>query len=404
MKTLSFFGKLAPGKKTGPFPALYHKRRKRPRCLLRFYLYIHHTKSEEKIKKISPVSSRAGVAAKESEDNMVCRIVMDIMIERKRQRMMNRMKLIETSKAILTNCMALQANEAFLVVADEPKRELGEVLFEAGKQLGAEAMLMVMKEREKSGQEPPAAVAAAMKSADVVVCVTEHSLTHTKARKEAAANGARLATMPSITADMFLEGAISADYAQVKVLTEKVTELLTAASTVRIEKAGKSLTFSIAGRNGVPSTGMYVNPGESGNLPSGEAYVAPLEGTAEGQIVVDGSISGIGKIDSPLLLTIEKGRITHAEGTSAERLLQILGDQDGRMLGEFGIGTNDKARITGVVLEDEKVYGTIHVAFGSNNTFGGTIVAGVHIDLVVKEPDVYLDDTCIMKNGKLLGQ
>lgn len=131
--------------------------------------------------------------------------------------------------------------------------------------------------------------------------------------------------------------------------------------------------------------------------------MAPLEGTAEGQIVVDGSISGIGKIDSPLLLTIEKGRITHAEGTSAERLLQILGDQDGRMLGEFGIGTNDKARITGVVLEDEKVYGTIHVAFGSNNTFGGTIVAGVHIDLVVKEPDVYLDDTCIMKNGKLWG-
>ncbi|TGU57377.1 aminopeptidase, partial [Mesorhizobium sp. M00.F.Ca.ET.186.01.1.1] len=82
----------------------------------------------------------------------------------------------------------------------------------------------------------------------------------------------------------------------------------------------------------------------------------------------------------------------------------ILGDQDGRLLGEFGIGTNDKARITGVVLEDEKVYGTIHVAFGSNNTFGGTIVAGVHIDLVVKDPDVYLDDTCIMKSGKLLGQ
>nr|WP_217365016.1 aminopeptidase [Brevibacillus sp. HD1.4A] len=300
--------------------------------------------------------------------------------------------------------MALKANESFLVVADEPKRELGEALWEAGKQLGAESVLMVMTEREKSGQEPPVAVAAAMKSADVVVCVTEHSLTHTKARKEAAANGTRLATMPGITADMFLEGAISADYAQVKVLTEKVTELLTAASTVRIEKAGKSLTFSIAGRNGVPSTGMYVNPGESGNLPSGEAYVAPLEGTAEGQILVDGSIAGIGKIDSPLLLTIEKGRITQAEGASAERLLQTLGDQDGRLLGEFGIGTNDKARITGVVLEDEKVYGTIHVAFGSNNTFGGTIVAGVHIDLVVKDPDVYLDDTCIMKSGKLLGQ
>ncbi|WJQ81312.1 aminopeptidase [Brevibacillus brevis] len=312
------------------------------------------------------------------------------------------MTLIASSKAILMNCLALQANETFLVVADERKRDIGEAIWEAGKQLGAEAMLMVMKEREKSGQEPPAAVAAAMKSADVVVCVTQHSLTHTKARKEAAANGTRLATMPAITEDMFLAGAISADYTQVKALTERVTEMLTRASTVRIEKGGKSLTFSIADRNGVPSTGMYVNPGESGNLPSGEAYIAPLEGTAEGQILVDGSIAGIGKIDSPLLLTVQNGRITEAEGTSAERLLQMLGDQDGRMLGEFGIGTNDKARITGVVLEDEKVYGTIHVAFGSNNTFGGTIVAGVHIDLVVKEPDVYLDDKCIMKNGKLL--
>lgn len=286
------------------------------------------------------------------------------------------MTLIASSKAILMNCLALQANETFLVVADERKRDIGEAIWEAGKQLGAEAMLMVMKEREKSGQEPPAAVAAAMKSADVVVCVTQHSLTHTKARKEAAANGTRLATMPAITEDMFLAGAISADYTQVKALTERVTEMLTRASTVRIEKGGKSLTFSIADRNGVPSTGMYVNPGESGNLPSGEAYIAPLEGTAEGQILVDGSIAGIGKIDSPLLLTVQNGRITEAEGTSAERLLQMLGDQDGRMLGEFGIGTNDKARITGVVLEDEKVYGTIHVAFGSNNTFGGTIVAG----------------------------
>ncbi|MGG4448368.1 aminopeptidase [Brevibacillus sp. HB1.2] len=312
------------------------------------------------------------------------------------------MTLIESSKGILMNCLALQANETFLVVADERKRDIGEALWEAGKQLGAEAMLMVMKEREKSGQEPPAAVAAAMKSADVVVCVTQHSLTHTKARKEAAANGTRLATMPAITEDMFLAGAISADYTQVKALTERVTEMLTRASTVRIEKAGKSLTFSIADRNGVPSTGMYVNPGESGNLPSGEAYIAPLEGTAEGQILVDGSIAGIGKIDSPLLLTVQNGRITEAEGTAGERLLQMLGDQDGRMLGEFGIGTNDKARITGVVLEDEKVYGTIHVAFGSNNTFGGTLVAGVHIDLVVKEPDVYLDDKCIMKSGKLL--
>ncbi|WP_213524976.1 aminopeptidase [Paenibacillus sp. J31TS4] len=303
------------------------------------------------------------------------------------------------SKRVLQDCLGLKAGESFLVVADEGKKEIGESLFEAGRQLDAEAMLCVMRERSKSGEEPPAPVAAAMAKADVVVCVTRHSLTHTAARKQAAAAGARVATMPGITENMFLEGAIAADYGKVKELTDRVTAMLTEARQVRIEKDGSTLAFSIAGRSGVPSTGLYLNPGESGNLPSGEAYIAPVEGTAEGQIRINGSVAGIGALSSPLLLTVEQGRLVRAEGENAEQLLRMLGDGDGRQLGEFGIGTNDKARITGVVLEDEKVYGTIHVAFGSNNTFGGTIAAGVHIDGIVMKPDVYLDDRLIMEKG-----
>jgi leucyl aminopeptidase (aminopeptidase T) len=310
-------------------------------------------------------------------------------------------QLINISKNVLEKCLGLKENESFLVVTDDVKKDLGLALYEAGKRLGAEAMLLIMEEREKSGQEPPASVAAAMIQSDVAICITEHSLTHTHARKNAAASGTRLATMPGITEDMFLEGAISADYAKVKVLTEHVTEILTAGKTVRIDKDGYSLTFSIADRNGIPSTGMYLNPGESGNLPSGESYIAPVEGTATGKILIDGSVAGIGRLDSPILLTVEKGRIVSAEGDAAEKLLEILGEGDGRLLGEFGIGTNDKARITGVVLEDEKVYGTIHVAFGSNNTFGGTISAGVHIDGVVNKPDIYIDDQLIMEKGEL---
>jgi leucyl aminopeptidase (aminopeptidase T) len=312
-----------------------------------------------------------------------------------------REQLIAISKSVLQKCLGLRENESFLVVTDDVKRDLGESLYEAGKLLGAEAMLVVMKERKKSGEEPPASVAAAMVQSDVVVCITEHSLTHTQARKNAAASGTRLATMPGITEDMFLEGAISADYSKVKDLTESVTELLSKGKMVRIEKAGYTLHFSITDRFGIPSTGIYLNAGESGNLPSGEAYIAPVEGTANGQILIDGSIAGIGRLHSPVLLTIEKGRIVKAEGDAADKLLEILGDGDGRFLGEFGIGTNDKARITGVVLEDEKVYGTIHVAFGSNNTFGGTVSAGVHIDGVVKKPDVFIDNQMIMENGEL---
>lgn len=311
-------------------------------------------------------------------------------------------RIVMSSKKLLAECMALKAGENFLVVADGPKQTLGELLQKAGRELGAESVLMVMEERSRSGEEPPAAVAAAMEAAQAVVCVTEHSLTHTNARKRAAAAGARVATMPGITEDMFLNGAVTADYLQVKELTEQLTARLTQARHVRVEKAGRALEFSIENRDGVPSTGMFVEPGQSGNLPSGEAYIAPVEGSASGQLLADGSVAGYGVLAAPLLLTVEQGRLVQAEGDGAKELLEMLGDGDGRWLGEFGIGTNDKARITGVVLEDEKVFGTIHVAFGSNNTFGGQIAAGVHIDIVVKKPDVYLDGRLIMSQGKLV--
>ncbi|ASA23062.1 aminopeptidase [Paenibacillus donghaensis] len=309
---------------------------------------------------------------------------------------------IKNSMNVLRTCLGLASHEVLAVIADDSKRELGESIYEAGKRLGAESLLLIMPDRSRSGEEPPAPVAEAMAKADVAVCITVHSLTHTAARKQAAAAGTRLATMPGMTDDMFSQGAITADYLQVQALTEKVAAILTGGQQVRIEKDGFRLSFPIAGRDGILSTGLYLNPGESGNLPSGEAYIAPLEGRAEGQILVDGSIAGIGALTAPVLLTVEQGRLVAAEGESGDRLLAMLGDGDGRLLGEFGIGTNDQARITGVVLEDEKVYGTIHVAFGSNNTFGGIVAAGVHIDAVVQKPDVYVDEVLIMRAGELV--
>lgn len=309
---------------------------------------------------------------------------------------------IGISMNVLKDCLGLASGELLAVVADDDKRDLAESVYEAGKRLGAESMLLVMQPRSRSGEEPPAPVAEAMAKADVAVCITTHSMTHTAARKQAAAAGTRVATMPGITDDMFSHGAITADYGQVKALTEQVAALLSAGSRVRVEKEGLVLSFSIDGRDGILSTGLYLNPGESGNLPSGEAYIAPLEGTATGQIKVDGSVAGIGALDGPMVLTVEQGRLVHADGEYGGKLLDMLGDGDGRLLGEFGIGTNNKARITGVVLEDEKVYGTIHVAFGSNNTFGGVVAAGVHIDAVVMKPDVYIDDKLIMQAGELL--
>lgn len=308
--------------------------------------------------------------------------------------------LVEISKNLLTSTLNLQAHEQILIVCDPEKRDLADAVYQAATELASEAIWMEMKCRSKSGEEPPKAVSEAMKQVDVAVCITTESLTHTKARKEAAALGVRVATMPGITEDLFSQGAITADYGVVKELTERVAKLLREGDKVRITKDGREIALSIAGRNGIPSTGVYRNKGESGNLPSGEAYIAPIEGSANGEIIVDGSIAGIGKVTEPLVIRVENGRLVEAVGEQGVQLLTMLGDKAGRELGEFGIGTNEWARITGVVLEDEKVAGTIHLAFGSNHTFGGTVDAGVHIDLVITKPSIWIDELLIMEDGE----
>lgn len=311
------------------------------------------------------------------------------------------MDSIEICQAILIKSLGLKAHELFLVVSDNEKRQLAENLYRAGQAIGAESVLLVMPDRKRSGEEPPRSIAAALAASDAAVCITGHSMTHTQAKKMAVAGGARVATMPGITEDMFYEGAITADYEQVADLTRTVTERLRAGDHVVIEKDGHRLSFSIAGRPGIASPGVYLHPSESGNLPSGEAFIAPVEGSAEGELLVDGSVVGIGRLTQPILLTIEGGRLVRAQGSGTARLLQILGDGLGRNVAEFGVGTNRWARLTGNVLEDEKVYGTIHIAFGSNMTFGGTVEAGVHIDCVCQAPDVRLDDQPLMTHGSI---
>jgi len=304
---------------------------------------------------------------------------------------------------ILKTCLAAKPGERVLIVTDTAKKDIGQALFEKAIQLELEAMMLVMKPTGVPGREPPEAVAEAMKKCDVVLCPTQDSLTHTQARKAACDSGARIATMPGITEDMFSKGALTADYREIAVLSDRVTALLNQAETVRIEKEGKSLTMSIKGRQGISSRGLYHQPGSSGNLPTGEAYIAPVEGTAEGEIIIDGSIANIGVLKAPLHVNIEKGLAVSFKGPDAERLEKILGqNQKARNIGELGIGTNPMARLTGNILEDEKVYGTVHIAFGSNATFGGLTQAGIHIDGIILRPSLYLDEKLVVENGKIL--
>lgn len=311
-------------------------------------------------------------------------------------------RFIENAQKVFENNFNLKPQESVLIVTDDSMKEIAQYFYEAAILKGNETVIVQFPAKYKSGEEPPKVIASAMREVDVALCITAASLTHTQAKKAATTAGTRIGTMPGITLDMLEQGAIEADPSKVEELTDKFTSLLEIGSEVTIEKEGESLSFTIDGRKGIPSTGIFRKKGQGGNIPSGEAYIAPIETSANGAIIVDGSVAQLGKVSEPIKLVLKEGRLVDAVGRQGEALLSLLGEDKGRIIAEFGIGTNPTARITGVVLEDEKVYGTIHIAFGSNKPFGGETEAGVHIDCVVKAPTVWIDGKKVMQRGKIV--
>ena len=132
--------------------------------------------------------------------------------------------------------------------------------------------------------------------------------------------------------------------------------------------------------------GVYREAGKCGNLPSGEAYIAPLEDGSDGEMIIDGSMVGIGKLESPLHMTISGGKLRSVTGEKSENLDILLKNEINGTVCELGIGTNEAAILNGIILEDEKVYGTVHIAFGTNTSFGGTNKAECHMDGIILRP------------------
>ncbi|MEA2497887.1 MAG: aminopeptidase [Actinomycetota bacterium] len=306
-------------------------------------------------------------------------------------------------KTVLVDCLGVKAGEEVLVLTDPVKRPIGERLVAEARELGAEVVLAEMSERGTHGSEPPDFVAAAMLAADVFIAPTSKSISHTEARRAASAEGVRGATMPDVTEDL-LARTMTADYQEVRRLSAAVAEVLTAGDEVRItSEEGTDVTISIAGREGQPDDGDLSAPGAFGNLPAGEGFIAPVEGKTNGTIVFDGSIWPIGKLSEPLTITIVDGYAEDFSGADAERFRATL-EPHGReafAVAELGIGTNEAAILTGNILEDEKILGTIHVAFGDNHSFGGTVRVSSHQDGIVLHPRVAVDGKVLLEGGKL---
>lgn len=302
-------------------------------------------------------------------------------------------------RTVVHDCLAIRAGEGVLVITDPPLLTLGQALREAAREAGADTVLALMDEREMDGAEPPPTVAAALEACDVFIAPTSRSLSHTTARKRACERGARGATMPGVTEEM-LARVMAVDFETVAGRSQAVAALLDRSdeAVVRCPR-GSDLRLSLHGRSGQPDDGRLTRPGVFGNLPYGEAFIAPRGG--DGTIVAS-SLSPLGLSDAPASLSVRDGHIVGAEGGLGPQylaLLQAHGER-GTNLAELGVGTNDRATLTGNVLEDEKILGTVHVAFGASAGIGGTVSVPIHLDVVVLDATLLIDGQTVLDRGR----
>lgn len=313
--------------------------------------------------------------------------------------------IVDCAYTALRECLSLKQRERLLVVCDPPCREVASAFFEAGNRMCREAVMVQFRPRKENGNEPPEPTGKWFSQFEVAVMPTSKSLSHTRARREASGKGTRIATLPGITPEVFLR-TMATDWAQLGTVTRKIAAQMSSAKKITVRTAaGTDFCFETGGRRAKADDGKIGTPGSFGNLPAGEAYLAPLEGTAEGVLVFDGSFPLAGPLNKPLVLRVRKGEVVEVSGHPCWRGLNRIFNAHGkpaRNIAEFGVGTLDTARISGNILEDEKVKGTIHVAVGDNASMGGSVQVPVHLDGIVRSPTVWLDGTLWMRNGAIV--
>ncbi|GAB3024098.1 aminopeptidase [Natronobiforma cellulositropha] len=303
--------------------------------------------------------------------------------------------LREPAETAITQCMALESDESCVIVTDDKRDPIGQALYAVASEITDDALLVRYPPGETHGGEPPEPVAAAMAASDVSLAPTTKSITHTRARVEATRAGARVATLPGITEEVFRTG-LDADYESIAAHCEAVLEQVADATEVRVETArGTDITFDLGDRSFLSDTGIVHEPGASSNLPAGEVFVSPV--SADGRFVVDGTMAPHGLLaeGQDLTFEVEDGLVTHISDETIRETVETAAEEVGDAaynLAELGIGTNVAVTdLIGSVLLDEKAAGTVHIAIGDDSGIGGDVEAPIHLDGIVRDPAVFAD-------------
>lgn len=312
------------------------------------------------------------------------------------------MDLSPGAETVVDQCLAIDQNETVVIVNDSNDEALIEALQSVLDDRSIAHDYLTYPEPETSGTEPPEDVADAMKEADVFIAPTQKSLSHTRARRDACESGARGATMPGITQEIWTTSLL-ADYSRVRDLSERVHEAVVGAERACITTpTGTNLRFDIDPSYWEVDTGIIHEPGAFSNLPAGEAFGAPVN--TSGTLVID----HFPYAPSGTQVEIEENQAVAVKhpGSDTSKLSEAFDTvDDARNVAEVGIGTNPKATLIGSILQDEKVLGTVHVAFGDNSSMvpgddPRAVDADLHWDAVCEDPTLTVDGTVLIDDGE----
>ena len=299
-------------------------------------------------------------------------------------------KYIQTATNILFDFIKIKQDDTVLILIDK-KNVIADSFRKALKENNIDTKkIKITLNRRHS--EPIPEVWDHFMWADIIVAPTKNSITHSPQTIKAAKLGKKILSMPSITREIFLS-IENADFEGIEKENKKILKQVEGKQKVHITtKRGTNLTFEITKRRWVglrEKRGGFV-----ANLPNGEVFCAPIENSANGKIVMDYWMDEINP-KSNATLEIKNGKIVKWS-RGAKPFINEHKVKNGFIIAEFGIGTNrSHKKPLGNILYDEKIFKSVHIAFGNNVSFGGKNKSSVHSDMILMKPLVEV-------NGKKL--
>ena len=321
--------------------------------------------------------------------------------------------MLSTARSVIRTCLQVRREEDVLVITDPDTADVGQALYEEASRVTDRILLVMMPPTQKTGKEPPLPVSDIMRKNRVIIIATKDSMTHTRARAAATREGARIVSMPGIGSIAFESGGMTADYNALQREISGMSSVFRRKRRVSVKsQAGTDVEFVTGDRWILEDTGICNRPGQIANLPAGKVFVLPKEGSMNGTIVIDGSWEGR-MLEETLTFKVEDGAVVDVSGGEiADEIVSVfdvarLGLRSSKRdqlwtVAEFGFGMNPKAtELVGNKVEDLVVRGSSYFGFGDNTHIGGTARVGIHLRGSLIDPEVSLEGSVIVSDGKI---